>query len=99
MIERLIDKLNKLDESTKYSPMVKRALDKIEKICIKSTGKKNEWVHEGHKFFLEWPEFESEDVSFVTGKIYEKVGVSSRFMGSYKIDKNGNIIKFPFFKK
>ena len=98
MIDRLIDKLNKLDESTRYSPRVKRTLDKIEEVCIKSTGTRNEWKHEGRRFFLEWPEFESNDVPFVTGKIYEKIGASSRLIGSYKIDKDGNIVKFPFFK-
>lgn len=99
VLESLINKIKRINEETEYASPVRGTLERIEKICLESSGKKNSWYNENRLYFMEWPEFSSGIDGFVTGDIYEKVGASSRLVGSYKIDNKGNIIKFPYFVK
>lgn len=97
MIEKVLKKLNYINEEANYSNGVRKTLGYIEGVCKGSSGKKSSWYRDGRLFFMEWPELGTDDSDVLTGDVYEKVGASSRFVGTYKIDKDGNIIKFPYF--
>lgn len=96
---KLLNRIRELEESTSYAPAVKNALSEVERFCTKESDTPNSWVVGKRTFFFEWPTFgETEDGS-VDGEVYERIGSTSKTIGSYSISGDGKIIKFPFLPK
>jgi len=93
---KLLEEIESIEEATSYTPAVKEALQRVEEFCKEETGRPNHWKIGSKVYFFEWPAFgETEDGS-VEGTVYEKLGSTSRRIGTYMLDREGKIIEFPF---
>lgn len=93
----LLDRIMLLEEAD-YTFTVKSALSELRKFCLKSTNTSNSWIVGDKTYFIEWPDVGG-NVKIITGNVYEKIGITSRFVGVYAINFEGKIVKFPFLPK
>ena len=82
-----------------------RTLDKVSAFCIKSTGNGNTWVrvlpNGAERFFYETSRREYED-GRICGQVFRIIGnpaTSCRRVGSFRIEGNGNLTRFPMLPK
>ena len=70
-------------------------MDALSQMCVNSTGSSNTWTHGRDKYFFERSNVEHDDGS-ITGSVF-KFGDDGRCRkaGSFKINGEGQLLRFP----